>query len=403
MKIALISGSRSDRNALVMVEKALRSNDHSVRTIDVSWPDEEEDIHGPIDSAVSASLNVNGILDKVMDSMNGGETNPWWPWKGDTPLIVVHGDRHEILGAVVGANIMGWPIAHIGGGDITEGSQDDCFRHAITKLSHLHFASNQDSADRIVQMGEEPDRVHVTGCPGIDMVMATPTLNREDTFIAVGLGIRQQMPTDYGTDDSIAVTTPARSLVVLFHPNTLDDTASELEALSVALSRRTEALVLLGPNADAGNDLIRREWQRLAQNRADTVYHDNVEPQVFYSLLKWCDVLIGNSSAGFYEAPCFGTKVLDIGDRQHGRLPHTNMFGSYSGDHREITACLDQVITAKSEPCVNPYSDGHASERIAKVICGINDPRTLLRKKFNEHREWCTAVVKRRHLPNMEF
>lgn len=343
MKIALISGSRSDRNALEMVFHALNEG-----------PDHEPSL---------LEFRHQTIVDSVADIQSN-----WGAWdKFDYELAVLHGDRIEILSAAIALNHAGVPIAHIGGGDITEGSQDDCFRHAITKLSHLHFASNQDSADRIIQMGEEPGRVHVTGCPGIDMVMATPTLGQDETDIAVGLN---------------GAATPQRTLLVLFHPNTLGDTASELEALSVALARRTEALVLLGPNADAGGDLIRREWQRLAQNRPDTVYHDNVEPQVFYSLLKWCDVLVGNSSAGFYEAPCFDIQVINIGDRQKGR-PHPfnvrtcpDMMATWIGDF------IDRAIKTGFGKGNSQYGDGHAAERIAKVIGGIEDPRVLLRKKF---------------------
>jgi UDP-hydrolysing UDP-N-acetyl-D-glucosamine 2-epimerase len=292
-------------------------------------------------------------------------------------LAIVHGDRHEVLGAVVGMNARGIPIAHIGGGDVTEGSQDDCFRHAITKLSHLHFASHQEVAERIDQMGEDPDRVYVTGCPGIDMVMATPTLGYTETMGAVGLldGMTAKRDLKLG-----------KCLLVLFHPNTLGDTAAELEALSVALSRRTEALVLLGPNADAGSDIIRREWQRLAANRPDTVYHDNVSPQVFYSLMKWCDVMVGNSSAGFYEAPYFGIPVVNIGDRQKGRpIPYNVGHTMFSADPAAISITITKMMDlGRLSQQIGLYGDGHAAERIAKVIGEIKEPKALLRKKFRD-------------------
>ena len=363
MKIALLSGSRSDRNALVMVEKALKVDGHDTNLIVF------DDKHYKTVYATEPEDRVSHVVAIAADRAK------------DADLAIIHGDRHETLAAALDLNMHRFPIAHIGGGDITEGSQDDCFRHAITKLSHMHFASNRDAADRIVQMGEEPDRVHVTGCPGIDMVMATPTYGKSETFAAVGLDMVRMA----------AVQGFNRSLLVLFHPNTLGGTASELEALSVALARRAEALVLLGPNADAGGDLIRREWQRLAQNRPDTIYHDNVEPQVFYSLLRWCDVLVGNSSAGYYEAPCFGTRVINIGDRQKGRpsladnviqiTPGTN---AADIEYAIEVAHMGYPTVADRKPCRNVYGDGHAAERIAKVIGGIKDPRALLRKKFQD-------------------
>src|SRR5258706_5565005 len=205
MKIALITGSRSDRNALEMVRRALW-NDHVVWLLDASSI--HEDFPTPAWRTEAALTNM---IRKLEPSTEHEQQNPF-------ELVMVHGDRHEILGAAVAANVCGIRIDNIGCGDITEGSQDDCFRHAITKLSNLHFASNQDSADRIVQMGEEPGRVHVTGCPGIDMVMATPTMARAGTFVTVGLA------NDY------LLTVPQRSLLVLFHPNTLGDLRPELEA-----------------------------------------------------------------------------------------------------------------------------------------------------------------------------
>lgn len=351
MKIALITGSRSDRNALEMVHRALISNNHDVRWVNVSPTMHAKSNH-------DAGYMTAGSVQFVCDTLKNDNAD----------LVVIHGDRHEILGAAIATNVMGIPIAHIGGGDITEGSQDDCFRHAITKFSHLHFAANEDAADRIIQMGEEPDRVHVTGCPGIDMVMATPTLGRDETFATVGL------------------VTPAKSILVLFHPNTLGDTAVELKALSDALMRRREALVLLGPNADAGGNLIRDEWQAIARNRPNTIYHDNVPPQVFYSLMKWCDVMVGNSSAGFYEAPCFGIPVIDLGDRQKGRLEPSNVVRAgvaFNVDY--IMDSLDFVpIGYRSTGRSNFYGDGHAAERISKVMGEIKDPKALLRKKFQD-------------------
>lgn len=355
MKIALISGSRSDRNALVMVEKALRDakcHDVSIVSIEPAISARRRK-----DPAWTVVVSAEYVADRIAAD--------------DPDMVVVHGDRHEVLGAVVAANVLKVPIAHIGGGDLTEGSQDDCFRHSITKLSHIHFVSHDEARGRVIQLGEEPDRVFTTGCPGIDMVMATDTIGRKETFEVVGL-------------DGLVVA--RRALLVLFHPETLSDTRPSLDALSDALMARTEALVLLGPNADAGSNLIREEWQRLAANRPDTVYRDNVEPQVFYSLLRWCDALVGNSSAGFYEAPCFAINVLNIGDRQKGRPNHCRIVNLYTElDAGTIYDFIGQAVAYKAEPwSSNPYGDGHASERIAKVIGGIEDSKALLRKRWHQ-------------------
>lgn len=350
MKIALVTGSRSDRNALAMVEKALAADGYDVWCLPIGLD--------PSASNYEAAVVASESIRMVASHFNSRRTY----------MVVLHGDRHEILGAAVAANVMGVPIAHLGGGDLTEGSQDDCFRHAITKLSHLHFPTNQDAADRIVQMGEDPSCVHMVGDPGIDMVIATPTLDRSETFAAVGLA------------------TPARCLLVLFHPNTMYDPASELEALSDALERCDEAVVFIGPNADVGSDLIRKEWRRLAADHQNTVYHDNLPPKMFYSLMKWCDVMVGNSSAAFYEAPCFGIRVINVGDRQQGRLiPQTVETWPAKADAIAfgIRRALELAKIENKIRVPNDYGDGYAAERIVKVIGGITEPKSLLRKRFH--------------------
>lgn len=377
MKIALITGSRADRAALEMVRSALGAPVHWI------------DLDGPTWAGWHPIHRTKLAYDHVWLEL-------WRPDEPQFDLVVLHGDRHEILGAAMAANIMGVPIAHLGGGDLTEGSQDDCFRHAITKLSHLHFPSNADAGIRIEQMGEDPARVHVVGCPGIDLLMRTPLMGRDEAFAAVGLKSCE------------------RCLLVLFHPNTLGDTAAELQALSEALQARPAgtAMVLIGPNADAGSDLIRAEWKRLAAlsgKRWDNMmagyspsaeyppipYHDNLARPLFLSLLKHCDALVGNSSAGFYEAPCFGTAVINIGDRQQGRPKPSNVT-TVRAEAAEILKGIKGALAfagfGKHLMVKNPYGDGHAAERIASVISSIGDPKALLRKRFVE-REMARELI----------
>ena len=371
MKIAIITGSRADRGALEMVWDALAPA-HDVRWIEVG-PDR------PPDDRWEVAYGAAQALDRASREL--------WGWLGgdgaDLPdLVIIHGDRYEILAASLAANILGVPIAHMGGGDITEGSQDDCYRHAITKLSHLHFPTNQPAADRLLQMGEDPARVHMVGDPGIDRNMATELLGRDETFAAVGLA-----PT-FRPATNRSWASPAQCLLVNFHPNTLGDTRAELDALSRALHARPRgvSVVLIGPNADAGNDIIRQRWDWLAQS-SDVVYHEDLPGCAFLSLLRWCDVFVGNSSAGFYEAPSFGTPTLNIGDRQKGRLAASSVT-TVKPDAAEIANGIKALLSfagfGKHLMVKNPYGDGHAAERIAAVIGGITNPGTLLRKRFRE-------------------
>jgi UDP-hydrolysing UDP-N-acetyl-D-glucosamine 2-epimerase len=357
-----------------MVRRALTATGHDVVWTDISQETGRWVEWTPIGRVIHA-------MQKVMVSLSHQPGGP-------ADLVVVHGDRHEILAAAVASNVMGVPVAHIGGGDLTEGSQDDCFRHAITKLAHLHFPSNADSADRIVQMGEQPSRVHVTGCPGLDMVAETEILSREDTF------------------RSACLTPCERLVLVVFHPNTLGDTRAEVKALTDALEPRREAIVLCGPNADEGCDIIRSAWDWLivkalpdstpvSDPRARTgrvVGHDNLEPRVFHSLMAHADVMVGNSSAGFYEAPHFGIPVVNIGDRQLGRVVPPNVT-TVGPDAEMISAVVDQAMAMPRNTLGSSlYGDGHAAARIAGVISAIWDPKPLLRKQFSGPGEYFQPI-----------
>jgi UDP-hydrolysing UDP-N-acetyl-D-glucosamine 2-epimerase len=360
MKIAIITGSRADRGPLEMVFQALDVyGQPDGKPLFPRWIDITPTGHKPdlVQIAAASACWIGGELaEKHVD------------------LVVVHGDRYEILGAVMGTNMMGIPIAHLAGGDVTEGSADDCYRHAITKLSHLHFPNCPESAARITQMGEESERVHMVGDPAIDRILKTPLLGKQETFRAVGLpGFH-------------------RGLLVSLHPDTLGHTQSLVNALLDALRGLPSDLgiILIGPNADPGHQTIELAWQLLA-SRPNTVYHPDLPGNVFLSLLKHCDGLVGNSSAGFYEAPCFGLPVINIGDRQKGRRPAGLLYEckpTSDAISSKISGVLHGTLGREAQELIGRCStkqsigDGHAAERIADIIGSIKDPKSLLRKRF---------------------
>lgn len=335
MRITCVTGSRADRANLTPVIKAL----------DAMWvvidPNPSIDT---LDTATSTGKAVIETAEKLV--------------RTDPELVVLLGDRFEILGAATAANILGLPIAHLSGGDITEGSQDDCFRHAITKLSHLHFATHEESAQRIIQMGENPSRVHVVGCPGIDRLMQTPLMTKEQALFG---------------------TVYEQFILVCLHPT--DNLVAELSSLSDALKqmRNDIGVVFIGPNSDAGNKIIIDEWKLLYHNQR--VYCPELETQRYLSLMKHCDVMVGNSSAGLYEAPSFGTPVINIGDRQKGRIKAPCVM-DVEPDTREILVSIKIALEKGHVGSCNPYGDGHACERIVKII-GSVDPKSLLCKRFH--------------------
>jgi len=323
MRVALITGSRADFNALYMVHKEL-----------------------------CKYTKFQPVLIRA----------DHWQLATPTDIAIICGDRYEMLEMAFKLNLNHIPIAHLAGGDLTEGSQDDCFRHAITKLSHIHFPTNHDAANRVLQMGEDPRHVHMVGSASLDLVLQTELLDRDATFAAVGLK------------------TPQRALLVSFHPNTLGDTAQELRVLEAALRAWDGALVMVGPNRDQGWELIAASFGALSAN-PNVVYAHNFEPKVYHSLMYWCDAMVGNSSAGVYEAPSFGTPVVNIGDRQSGRIK-ANCVTDCGPERVDIIAAIAWAVAMKRFPPENPYGDGHASERIAKVLASIDEPRLLLHKMW---------------------
>lgn len=350
MKIAVITGSRADKGPLTPVYIALQAK-HDVRW--VGTPHERwKNGSTSWDSGIAAAMSCHNITFELYDNK--------------TDLAVLLGDRYEILGAAMGANILGIPIAHLSGGDLTEGSQDDCFRHAITKLSHIHFPTNLTSAERIIQMGEDPASVHMVGCPGIDRILNTKLFTYAECIEFLNLKVN---PFD-------------NILLVSLHPNTHGHTETELNALMPALKAHPnkDAIVLIGPNTDAGNNLIRVAFKDLSRSRSNTVYFENLPDNVYISLLKYADVMIGNSSAAFYEAPSFNLPVVNIGARQKGRIGTARTIHAFTNPSDVKHAIKTALRLEKHGTVQNPYGDGKAAHKIEAIISNLTFP--LMRKRF---------------------
>ena len=354
MKVQIISTSRADRGPLEAVRDALMSR----AGIAVGSASLEIDPMGgaPEDCANAAfeiSLRATDMLSE------------------DPPdLVVLLGDRYETLGVAVASSIMRVPIAHLSGGDVTEGSADDCYRHAVSKLAHLHFPTHHAAAERLVQMGEAREIVHCVGCPGIDKLLAAKLPGRGEALEAAGL------PGD-----------AKEVLLVCMHPNSMGNTLHDMREVMLALSRLPNDLcmVIVGPNADANHDVVRECWKGWARDRPRAVYRDTLGQDIYLSLMKHCLAMVGNSSSGLYEAPSFGTVAINIGERQMGR-PRALSVIDCPAEHNAIFSSIALVPYRRAAAVTNPYGDGHAGERIADVIAGIGDTRALLRKVFYDLR-----------------
>lgn len=282
-------------------------------------------------------------------------------------LLVVLGDRYEILAAATAATLARVPIAHLAGGDITEGAFDDAIRHALTKLSHLHFPTNQPAAQRLLQMGEDPRHVHVVGSTAIDAIRKLTLLTRAELEADLGAALRR------------------RNVLVTFHPVTLDPVPSKTQ-----LACLLDALEALGPdlgvfftgaNADpegrALNDTIRR-WVSVHPHAR---FFSSLGQLRYLSLLSQVDALVGNSSSGIYEAPAVGVPTVNVGMRQAGRLRSGSVIDC-APEAGAIAAAVRRALDDPPRPGQTPYGDGHAADRIVAALRAVPDFAALLHKRF---------------------
>ena len=286
-------------------------------------------------------------------------------------LLLVLGDRFEMHAAALAAVPLRIPIAHVHGGEVTAGAIDDAFRHAISKYAHLHFTSTPCHARRIVQLGEEPWRVTVSGAPGLDHLKRIQLLTRDE------LSLRLQLPLD------------VPPLLVTQHPVTLQSelAAEQTEALLTALRNCSRPIVITRPNADTRNSEILQRMETFAAAHSHVRLVSNLGTLAYFSLMQCAAAMVGNSSSGIIEAASFQLPVVNIGLRQEGRPRSGNVIDC--GDHSsEIAVAIDHALSPEfREHCrslQNIYGDGHAAARIVQVLRNTPLDERLLIKRFHD-------------------
>jgi UDP-N-acetylglucosamine 2-epimerase (non-hydrolysing)/GDP/UDP-N,N'-diacetylbacillosamine 2-epimerase (hydrolysing) len=259
------------------------------------------------------------------------------------------------------------PIAHIEGGEISEGAIDDAVRNALTKMSHIHFTSTEAARRRVIDMDEEEWRVHCAGAPSLDHLQRRTLFTRAE--------IESKLNADLSSPP----------VVVAYHPLTLArDTLEEADALFEALEYIPDQLLFCYPNADAGSRaLIERAKTFLARRGRGAIY-TNLDALTYWSLLREASVLVGNSSSGIMEAASFGLPSINIGMRQQGRERARNVLDAAA----DQTSILEAIRIARTpnfrqslEGMANPYGDGHASARIVEVLTSVPLNQDLLMKR----------------------
>ena len=276
-------------------------------------------------------------------------------WRPDLLLLIA--DRYEMLAPASVAVALRIPIAHIEGGEISQGAIDDQVRNAITKLAHIHFTSTPTARRRVIAMGEEPWRVHHAGAPSLDHLRRSTLLSRQ--ALEAKLGLVLAPPT----------------LLVAWHPVTiLRDTNAEADALFAALAQAPGQLIFVYPNADAGSFALIERTRALAAIRPHTHIFVNLDAVAYWSLLGQVDAMVGNSSSGIMEAASFALPTVNVGIRQQGRERARNVIDAPADTPAillAITQALSPAFRESLRGMVNPYGDGTAATTIARVLTTV--------------------------------
>lgn len=284
--------------------------------------------------------------------------------------VMVLGDRYEIFAVGTAAALLGIPLIHISGGDVTSGAADDYFRHCLTKMASLHFPSCADSAERIIRMGENPSRVFNVGGLGDENIRNMALLSREE--------LTQELQFDCSSP----------YLLVTYHPETMGGVPpiDSFNALLEALGRVKLPCIFTKANADAGGAEINARLDAVCAARKDWICFTSMGALRYLSAMRWCSAVVGNSSSGVVETPTFGTPALNIGTRQDGRMVCTNVLCSEpdaESIHLALLALLTPQFSEAARHTISPYRGADPSGEIVRITAQfLASGQALIPKKF---------------------
>lgn len=380
-KICVVTGTRAEYGLLSRLMVAIRedldlqlqiiaTNMHLSPEFGLTYREIEKDgfrIDKKVEMLLSADTSSSVVKSLGLGLI--GFADAYTDLKPD--LIVVLGDRYEILGAVSAALLFRIPVAHISGGDITEGAYDDAIRHSVTKMSHLHFTSTEEYRNRVIQLGENPSRVFNVGSLGLDNIRQMTLLSRE------------------AFEESIGFRLGKRNLLITFHPVTLEDASAvrQCSDLLKALDETGANLIFTKPNSDSdGRIIIEMIDEFVSRNPGKSVSFISLGYLRYLSALQFVDAVVGNSSSGIVEVPSFGIPTLDIGERQKGRLAASSVVHC-DATYEAISSGLNHILSGHTNriPVTNPYEKPGTVQEIVSVIREF-PLDNMLKKRFYDIR-----------------
>jgi len=378
-KIAVVTATRAEYGLLSPIIKKLRSLESAMFKVELIVTGTHlsehygmtiDDIDDRIDHKIPISVQSTSCADT---SANQAEalvkfTDQFMAEKYDG--IVILGDRYEMLAVAIAAGNTHTPIFHLCGGDTTEGALDEWIRHSITKMSYLHFVTNEDSRKRVVQLGENTNRVFNYGSTSIDNILNVADMTKAEALQSIGL------------DD-------CKYALCTYHPVTMEDSCVDghIEAfLSAIKSFPKLQFIVTKSNADQGGARINGLLDEAAKKIDNLNVYTSLGVRRYLSLMKYAEFVLGNSSSGIIETPAFHVPTINIGDRQRGRLQSESIINC-GEDTNSIVMAIHKAMSADfravCDSVVSPYGDGHATEKIAKKIYEIvSEDKIDLKKKF---------------------
>ncbi len=379
-KICVITTSRAEYGLLCWLMKGIRNDPLFQLQLVVTGTHLSAEFGSTIDRIrddgfrIDRSFDLDLRGDKVLDITHSlslaleGFASSFETLRPD--LVVVLGDRFEILGAAAAALIANIPIAHIHGGELSLGSIDDSIRHAVTKMSHLHFTAAREYRNRVIRMGEEPGRVFMVGGMGMDNIRKMTFLEREEFENAIGFKLGK------------------RNLLVTYHPDTIepDKTGALVDELLRALEKSEDTcFIFTMPNADTGHRIIVEKIQDFVfRNEERAILIKSMGQLNYLSAMKHVDAVVGNSSSGIIEAPGFQIGTLNIGHRQDGRI-RTASIVDCECTEEAILKGLIRIYSREFQEMLktvkNPYGRGGAADKVLAVL-RKTDFKQLIPKKF---------------------
>lgn len=378
-KIAVFTGTRAEYGLLFHLMKEIQahksfelqtivSGAHLSTEFGSTWKSIETDgfqITSKVDMLLSSDSSEG-----ITKSMGIGMIGMADAIKKNKPdLLVILGDRYEALVAAQSAMIAGIPIAHLHGGESSEGAIDESIRHSITKMSHLHFTAANEYRNKVIQLGEQPSSVWSVGATGLDNIQKLKKLRKNQISKKLDIDLKGPI------------------FVVTYHPVTLEnkDSSHKLQQLLDILNTYKGSIIITGANADTGNNSLRKICQDFSKkNPVCSVYKESLGVNLYLNLLRYADVVVGNSSSGLIEAPSIGVPTVNIGKRQMGRLCAPSVINAKESSksiNAAITLALSNRHKRLSKLKKTPYGEPGAAKKIIDILLKTKFDN-LLQKNF---------------------